>query len=46
LNGLKENVIIGRKIPVGTGVDSATALDTLDEDIVEADILEDVELAA
>jgi DNA-directed RNA polymerase subunit beta' len=46
LNGLKENVIIGRKIPVGTGVDSATALDTIDEDIVAADILEDVELAA
>ncbi|RWZ78817.1 MAG: DNA-directed RNA polymerase subunit beta' [Candidatus Microsaccharimonas sossegonensis] len=44
LNGLKENVIIGRKIPVGTGVDSATALDTLDEDVVEAEILEDVEL--
>jgi DNA-directed RNA polymerase subunit beta' len=46
LNGLKENVIIGRKIPVGTGVDSATALDTIDEDVVAAEILEDVELAA
>jgi DNA-directed RNA polymerase subunit beta' len=46
LNGLKENVIIGRKIPVGTGVDSATALDTLDDDEVAAEILEDVELAA
>jgi DNA-directed RNA polymerase subunit beta' len=46
LNGLKENVIIGRKIPVGTGVDSATALDTLDDDVVAADILEDVQLAA
>jgi DNA-directed RNA polymerase subunit beta' len=45
LQGLKENVIIGRKIPVGTGVDSALALDTLDEDTV-ADITEDVELAA
>ncbi len=47
LHGLKENVIIGRKIPVGTGVHSATALDTLesDEEVV-ADIEEDVELAA
>ena len=47
LHGLKENVIIGRKIPVGTGVDSATALDTLegDEEVV-ADIVEDIELAA
>lgn len=47
LHGLKENVIIGRKIPVGTGVDSAIALDTLgDEDEVVAEIVEDVELAA
>ncbi len=45
LHGLKENVIIGRKIPVGTGVTSATALDTLDEDTV-AEIEEDLELAA
>lgn len=47
LHGLKENVIIGRKIPVGTGVHSATALDTLesDEEVV-AEIAEDVELAA
>jgi DNA-directed RNA polymerase subunit beta' len=47
LHGLKENVIIGRKIPVGTGVHSATALDTLesDEEIV-ADIAEDIEIAA
>lgn len=47
LHGLKENVIIGRKIPVGTGVDSATALDTLEDDEeVVADIAEDIELAA
>ena len=47
LHGLKENVIIGRKIPVGTGVNSATALDTLesDEEVV-TDIAEDVEFAA
>ncbi|MEO6109897.1 MAG: DNA-directed RNA polymerase subunit beta' [Candidatus Saccharimonadales bacterium] len=44
LHGLKENVIIGRKIPVGTGVTSATALDTTDE--VTAEIAEDLELAA
>ena len=45
LHGLKENVIIGRKIPVGTGVNSATALDTLDSDTV-SEIAEDAELAA
>ena len=45
LHGLKENVIIGRKIPVGTGVTSAIALDTTDED-VSAGIAEDLELAA
>jgi len=43
LYGLKENVIIGRKIPVGTGVESAIALDTLEGDIAE-DIAEDLEL--
>ena len=43
LHGLKENVIIGRKIPVGTGVESAIALDTLEGDIAE-DIAEDLEL--
>jgi len=42
LHGLKENVIIGRKIPVGTGVNSATALDTLDDTV----IAEDLEVAA
>ena len=46
LNGLKENVIIGRKIPVGTGVNSATALDTIASDEVTAEIVEDVQLAA
>jgi DNA-directed RNA polymerase subunit beta' len=47
LNGLKENVIIGRKIPVGTGVNSATALDTTEDDTAMADeIAEDLELAS
>jgi DNA-directed RNA polymerase subunit beta' len=41
LNGLKENVIIGRKIPVGTGVET----DEPEESLVE-EIAEDVELAA
>jgi len=41
LNGLKENVIIGRKIPVGTGAET----DELEDDLVE-EIAEDVELAA
>jgi len=41
LKGLKENVIIGRKIPVGTGAET----DELEDDLVE-EIAEDVELAA
>jgi DNA-directed RNA polymerase subunit beta' len=41
LHGLKENVIIGRKIPVGTGA----RVDTPDE-AIEDEIAEDVELAA
>jgi DNA-directed RNA polymerase subunit beta' len=41
LHGLKENVIIGRKIPVGTGAVS----DDVDEDLV-SEIAEDLELAA
>jgi DNA-directed RNA polymerase subunit beta' len=41
LNGLKENVIIGRKIPVGTGAET----NELEDDLVE-EIAEDVELAA
>ncbi len=42
LHGLKENVIIGRKIPVGTG---ARFDDEMQDDIAE-EISEDVELAA
>lgn len=38
LNGLKENVIIGRKIPVGTGVEPDE-----DEEFGEAQIAEDLE---
>jgi DNA-directed RNA polymerase subunit beta' len=41
LNGLKENVIIGRKIPVGTGAETDEPEDGLVEEIAE-----DVELAA
>jgi len=41
LNGLKENVIIGRKIPVGTGVHSALALDTLEGDEDDSQSIED-----
>ena len=41
LHGLKENVIIGRKIPVGTGA----ARDDVSEDFAE-EIAEDVEFAA
>jgi DNA-directed RNA polymerase subunit beta' len=40
LNGLKENVIIGRKIPVGTGAH----VDEPDEALV-SEIVEDIELA-
>jgi DNA-directed RNA polymerase subunit beta' len=43
LNGLKENVIIGRKIPVGTGAKDYKQ--TVDSSDVEQEIAEDVELA-
>jgi DNA-directed RNA polymerase subunit beta' len=43
LHGLKENVIIGRKIPVGTGAEVNQHHD--DETVME-DIAEDLELAA
>ena len=45
LTGLKENVIIGRKIPVGTGAHDESEAEALDEEIV-AEIAEDIELAA
>ena len=45
LHGLKENVIIGRKIPVGTGAIEAEARQTDEQDIAE-EIAEDFELAA
>ncbi len=45
LHGLKENVIIGRKIPVGTGARRADGTLESDEEIV-SEIAEDVELAA
>ena len=44
LNGLKENVIIGRKIPVGTGAASYHAVPETSEELVE-EIAEDLELA-
>lgn len=40
LHGLKENVIIGRKIPVGTGARTDEVVE------LEEDIIEDIELAA
>jgi len=45
LNGLKENVIIGRKIPVGTGARRADGTLEIDGELAE-EIAEDVELAA
>ncbi len=44
LNGLKENVIIGRKIPVGTGAAINQVADATDELVDE--IAEDLDLAA
>jgi DNA-directed RNA polymerase subunit beta' len=44
LNGLKENVIIGRKIPVGTGAANYTATPESNEELVE-EIAEDLDLA-
>ena len=48
LHGLKENVIIGRKIPVGTGAPKNVSTDEISEEIddVAQDIIEDVELDA
>jgi DNA-directed RNA polymerase subunit beta' len=44
LHGLKENVIIGRKIPVGTGaLGYSSARDISEEDIAE-DVAEDIDL--
>ena len=42
LNGLKENVIIGRKIPVGTGAKDYAHIDDISE--IEQEIAENVEL--
>jgi len=42
LNGLKENVIIGRKIPVGTGVEEPEEV----QDEIAEEIAEDVEFVA
>ncbi len=44
LHGLKENVIIGRKIPVGTGVQDSEAYEEVER--IAEEISEDVELAA
>ncbi|MBR5419292.1 DNA-directed RNA polymerase subunit beta' [Candidatus Saccharibacteria bacterium] len=38
LKGLKENVIIGRKIPVGTGINALTAEEATEEAEIEADV--------
>lgn len=45
LHGLKENVIIGRKIPVGTGARHDDGSLLIDDEIAE-EIAEDLELAA
>ncbi len=44
LHGLKENVIIGRKIPVGTGVDNTPETERVEE--MAEEIAEEAELAA
>jgi len=43
LHGLKENVIIGRKIPVGTGAKGYGAIESDDE--IEQDVSDDIDLA-
>jgi DNA-directed RNA polymerase subunit beta' len=45
LHGLKENVIIGRKIPVGTGAAGYVA-DIDSEDDIEQDVTDDIDLEA
>ena len=44
LHGLKENVIIGRKIPVGTGAAVNEPEEDLEEDDLEQEIAEDADL--
>ncbi len=47
LIGLKENVIIGRKIPVGTGARDEIDEDSSHDDVDVAEAIEqDIELAA
>ena len=48
LHGLKENVIIGRKIPVGTGALNYHSSDeVVEEDVIdEDDVIEDIDLEA
>jgi len=43
LHGLKENVIIGRKIPVGTGAEGYDASEITEE--FEQEIAENIDLA-
>jgi len=43
LHGLKENVIIGRKIPVGTGAKGYGVIESDDE--IEQDVSDDIDLA-
>lgn len=45
LNGLKENVIIGRKIPVGTGAKDYEKADDIGDAYIEQEIAENLELA-
>ncbi len=44
LNGLKENVIIGRKIPVGTGVNNYE-VGEIDEELLVQEIADNIDLA-
>ena len=43
LNGLKENVIIGRKIPVGTGAEGYEADEEVETDFAEIDVTSAIE---
>jgi len=44
LHGLKENVIIGRKIPVGTGVKRADNTEVSEVEVAEDEIIENIDL--
>jgi DNA-directed RNA polymerase subunit beta' len=44
LNGLKENVIVGKKIPAGTGLKKYESIRVLPKGYIEPEVLEESEM--